>query len=489
MKKKIGLVIISLAIFGILYPKETKLEKKETKKINTLEKPYNISKNEINIIQKGKNKTITKQKTIPPKTTKIKKSNSINIPNNYNKKKFYYDIDSDINSTIYQYYNKNGNLSKEIEQESDGYTYITKYKYYKDSKSLYSRHYILYNETKEIINNDIIYYNKLGKVIEGIEKIFDYENKEMKLYYHKYTYDKNNNLIKEISKKNGSIQYNISYEYNNMGKETLYLEERYDDDILLSIKEHQTLFDTQGNEIKKITKITDSDGIERISYIKENHYNNGKLLSSMEEEYDNNNELVYKNSIIYNDFGNMIEEHYLDEDYYYIYNEKNQITQEIREFKDSIKVITSYTYDSKYRLIEENIENYSNGYKSTIIYGYDKNDNKIFEEIQDNEKDTISNTYWEYNEDEKLISFKEVENDNIMLYKKYNEREDIIEIKMFDLSGLEENIKFIYNEDTHKLQTKINSNGKRIDYFYNKDGELIKKIDENGNILYSLEEK
>ena len=202
----------------------------------------------------------------------------------------------------------------------------------------------------------------------------DPESKELTEYY---TYDKNGNILTDVTKGSGR-----SYKYNDKG-------------LLIE----KTLYDAQYKPESKQVYKYDDKGLctEEISYDM-----NGVLTSKTDYEYDDDGDIIKKTKFSYDDEGH--EQSYTTEyKYYYIgyrrvygqkkeddaegrhitiykYNDESLCIEKIyfndAEEDESAFSITKYEYDDKGLCIEEETDGYAyfGGYEAGTSYEYNDKD-------------------------------------------------------------------------------------------------------------------
>ena len=170
-----------------------------------------------------------------------------------------------------------------------------------------------------------------------------------------------------------------------------------------------------------------------------------------------------------------------------------------------------YEYDSENRVTKNQ---YTNNEKKVTInsYEYDSRGNKISERSE-NSVDESTLTLYAYNEKgERYLTKRDSDGDGNferITTNSYNqsgvkiqeriEEDGIITSEIFytDNGKFKESRtanslrKYIYDENGNKLSLiqKYSGIDTRTDYIYNDSGELIKEVDENGEVLYSVEFK
>lgn len=189
----------------------------------------------------------------------------------------------------------------------------------------YNKNALLIAETK---------YDHNGMLIDRIEKKFDDKNKVLEeilfndnndlVERRTFEWDEKGKLIREfLHYLDGSID-TTTYIYNEMGDLT-----------------EKTMKDSDG----------DSDGREVFTYI------DGKKVT--EESYDENNELITKNTFSFNDKGNLIEVSNWNADegmilkIVNIYDEKGNI-EKVLKYKEGNNLIekSNYEFDNEARLVK-----------------------------------------------------------------------------------------------------------------------------------------
>jgi RHS repeat-associated protein len=278
-----------------------------------------------------------------------------------------------------------------------------------------------------------------------VKKVIDAEENEIA-----YEYDNLGNVI-NINSKNGDYTYSNTYTYTN--------------DLLTNIEHNQTnyqiSYDEYGNQ--QNVKVENNNLIT-------NTYeaNNGNLIKST---YGNSQTVNYS----YDRFDRIASKEYSNGKYTFSYDGRSNLKNIVDEINNNT---TTYTYDMAERLTKE--EN-TNGYQ--VEYEYDKNSNisKISDKLNNDTKTTIYN----YDLNNYLNSIDLYNGANIINHYDKLQRISQKEIKTNNGSYYI-NYEYIDIKDSNKTTTQIksisNSKGEKINYTYDKNGN-IKTISNDSGIL------
>lgn len=261
---------------------------------------------------------------------------------------------------------------------------------------------------------------------------------------HSYTeFDENGNVVLEV-KYNDEAEVDekveISYDANGFVKEEKSFFEgnelsdhaSYERDekgvILKSFKHYQDgsmdtinyQYDSEGNLIEKVTV----DSYNEVEAKELATYENGKLILKEVFEYD---ELMGKETFLFDESGNMIEHHVWTPDdgnraYKHMYDEKGNLSQANQyNNKEELSGKAIYSYNGDGKVIEA-IEETPHGTLTTTIK-YDENGNAV-EQVETNPAGEINNK----------------------VERKYNEDKDIAEAVVFiDFHGRSVNQHYVLN--------------------------------------------
>lgn len=339
-------------------------------------------------------------------------------------------------------------INSSVTEKNEQYFYINKVKENGDNK---------YIETKASYNDNgnymTIIEDQLGNNVTYeydentglVKKVTDAEGNEII-----YKYDGLGNLI-NISSDNGNNTHSNTYTYEN--------------DLLTNIEHnginYQISYDEYGNQ--KNVKVDDANLIT-------NTYesNNGNLIKST---YGNSQTVNYT----YDRFDRITSKEYSNGKYTFSYDGRSNLKNIVDEINNNT---TTYIYDLAERLTKE--EN-TNGYQAE--YEYDKNSNisKISDKLNNDTKTTIYN----YDLNNYLNSIDLYNGANIINHYDKLQRISQKEIKTNNGSYYI-NYEYIDIKDSNKTTTQIksisNSKGEKINYTYDKNGN-IKTISNDSGIL------
>ena len=373
-------------------------------------------------------------------------------------------------SRTYTYYNSEGNISKVIGQSDKNGIDIEKYKYDEDGH-LIEKHHLNYYEKGKIESDITTLYNKFGNQIERFGKDTDYsvegDTSPLVPMYKKLIYDEENRLVQEISKKNGLVNGIENRVYNKRGNVEKEIYERYENGVLLKKDEYKKSYDANGNQIKYTQIEIFADGTSKLNSVEESTYNSENKLLTQQSDNDGDGTI--------------------DSSYLYEYDSENRVTK--KEYTNSEKEvrINSYEYDSSGNKISERRENGVDE-NSLTLYDYNEQGKMYLSKIDsdgDGDFESITTNFYNKNG----VKIKERKEENGVLKEEILYRDD----GRFKESIRKDTYKkYIVDEESGKVLSLIESHyGKemRTDYIYDDSGKLIKKVDENGEVLYSVEFK
>ena len=214
-----------------------------------------------------------------------------NLINSYNKENkvtksisTIFNADKNTTYTKTYSYDKHNNLTKEIENDSRGYIWISDYSYDENHNLIKEIH--LDNEDN---SSDVITYT-YDELNNRLTKNEDYNADGSINYYTNYSYNLKNLLLKEVvSTSDKSLLSTINYTYDKNSNLLSEIENDFDGEISNSI--HGT-YDSENNLIKqiKIYYYSNTKTTTNITYDKNRRY-----IKILELEDEHNNGIVDAN--------------------------------------------------------------------------------------------------------------------------------------------------------------------------------------------------
>ena len=382
------------------------------------------------------------------------------------KKEYYQHSGCSCQSKSYTYYNSDGNISKVISEGDRNGVTIEEYKYDEEGNLVWENTKNYYRKEDGISSNLTRTYDEFGNELEYVRETRDddasIESKKMISVYRKKIYDEEHKLLKEVDENNELIRSRDSDvksydEEGNLKNRTV--EHFYDENSKVKNVEF-TEYDSNGNELKSVEMRIDPEG-------------NSTVNSLTEMEYDENNNLLSRK--IDNDGDGEV-----DSDSRYEYDAENRVKRSHDTVRDET---IYYDYDANGNEINKKVE--SPQTNSQILHTYnDKNQQILVKEDSDGDGEFEEITVKKYNAEGKEI-FSQTKKDGVVSnYVIHNEQL----IEYGGASGFKK--RYILNENKEILKEEINRYGNiyTIDYSYN-DGEIIRKVDSDGKVLFSVEFK
>ncbi len=375
--------------------------------------------------------------------------------------KYYYDLkgnnikleqyqNDSIESTIFYKYDRFSNLIEEFTDYNGKSSYSVLYTYDSNNNHI-STSYVNY-EYEGFSSYEVMEYNKKGQLIKEYSP-------ETKDYYTIYKYDKKGNLIEEIEYENNECSSKTIYKYNSKNKRIK--EESYSKNKLSSTSNF--IYDSLNRMIQRIFWMEEFNSIptkevvkfdkkgrliKRKTYrvnapyrIQTYKYKGDNLIQEIVDEptdpynqtqkfeYTFNPDNTLSRKFRYSYVGGVREsikwEESVIEEYYYNREKQNTFIKTIELYSENItsdsliyengllikrfdeennNIQTTYKYDEKGRLLEEDIDGF---YRKRIIYKYD-NDTLIYKQIdiiRDNKLDYSVTETWEYDSNKRLIIY------------------------------------------------------------------------------------
>jgi hypothetical protein len=221
----------------------------------------------------------------------------------------------------------------------------------------------------------------------------------------------------------------------------------------------------------------------------------GNLLSKTDQEYDAKSDsttISFQEKLSYNDKQKLLVKTVdengdgeTDIDYAYVYDEASHLLKEVEKSTDgSREIVTLYDYSSEGLLLKEEIKS-----NNEIEVVRSKSYNSVGKEISsssdydgDGVLDYASKTF--YDEEGNRMKEESYEQGILSSFNTYNS-----DGKRTENNRGTYGTKFTYDEQTAVLRTKVleESSGRMSISDYDEQGELVKEVDENGNVLYIVE--
>ena len=219
-----------------------------------------------------------------------------------------------------------------------------------------------------VYNSEVYKFDKNGDVVEH-----SFSENEEGISKYKYVYDKNRNVVEEISfNPKGEIVEKIVYTYNEHGKvvdEILYL----------------------------------GDDLINCNYKLVRSYNDeGWLLGGV--AYDGNGGILYEYSFVYDDKGQRIREVFEDIIYVFEYDDNGHRTSQATYSSDEISnSSTLFRYDDKGLCVEESWLDGEGNLDALVTMKYNDAGGLIEYLMYDSEGDIVEVFYAEYDEHGNMI--------------------------------------------------------------------------------------
>jgi len=402
-----------------------------------------------------------------------KESITLDVYGKYTQKEFYRHEGCGCQSTTYTYYNEEGNISKTITQSDDNGVDIEEYTYDEEGHLISTRNKI-YDEKGNISGDTTMVYDEFEHITERFGKELSYgpEGKERLVSFHtKSKYDKEHKfIVEESSSYNGKLNTIERRKYDKDGNNIKGVTERYKNGVLEGVSELTSIYNSKGNLLRETSEYIGDDGQNVVNYVSENIYNSDdKLLKTFTDndgdgeidsyytyEYDSRGHLIKQ----FNDYGG-------ENNTYTVYNEYdengNQISRITQRGIDDGGRSVFYTYDEEGRQISSKRDDNGDGDVDNIDHTFYAQDGEIIREETDSDADGTVDSYTTYTDSGLVKESKYL--DNLTTY--------------------------IYDEETGKMLSEIGYSNdievKRVDYIYDDNGVLIKKVDDNGTVFYRLD--
>ena len=184
---------------------------------------------------------------------------------------------------------------------------------------------------------------------DGVDEItYEYNSENLPIrsessnFITEYTYDVDNNVIKTITFKDGSIysETNFEYENNNKVKST----HKADDNILVTLFEH--------DENSNLVKVDNYENNELISYtesIYDDNSNNISMTTYVNDVVASHYNKVFKNNLLVSQEISLRPTNNLTDDFdiinlKYEYDSNGNLISELEKSGDTYIEVTSYEY-------------------------------------------------------------------------------------------------------------------------------------------------
>ena len=471
MKKRILIALIILtAIVGYFYL--TKEEDNVKKSVEVWKaKDLPLEKDVVMVKNKDKNGSTINQKPIIKLRVKdnmgtmAKGSIPIDVFSQYDKKIYYEHRDYHFRELTYFYYNDEGNVTKEIHESKNGIE-VKEY-FYTDGK-LQSMSYKQYYGESNLQEESITRYDKFGNKVEILGKNKEYftENRShFETFLVRYKWDKEGRELEEYKQRDGKVQNIVKFTYHD--EEVDVIVERYRNGQLA----------------------------ERLSNLY-NYSDDGKLLNEIIKEYDAKSEttkISYDRALTYNENGTLEREEVkrdgkIENSIEYRYN-NGKLSQEIAHNSDgTIDSSTKYNYNTNGLLTKKKIIGADGDIERIELYTYNSEGKETSQKLDydgDGSIDSVSNLF--YDREGNRIKREAYNNGVLYSFTRYNSSGKKVESS----SSSNFNRRFFYDEETGLLSKFIleYKSGRKIIRFYDKNGDLIQELDENGKEYYHLDER
>jgi len=394
-----------------------------------------------------------------------KGSITIDVFAQYDKKIYYEHRGCHCKGLTYYYYNDEGNVTKEIHESNNGIE-IKKY-FYSDGK-LQSMNYKQYYEKSNLQKESITRYDEFGNKIEvsGREKDgFTEENSDFETFLVRYKWDKKGRKLEESNQRDGKVQSVVKFAY-------------YDD----------------GN-VDIIRESYNNGQLEMRNFQLYNYSDDGKLLHEILKKYDAKSEttkISYDRALTYNENGKIEREEIkrdgnIENSKEYRYSE-GKLSQEVAYNSDgTIDSSTKYNYNANGLLIKQETIGVDGERINLKFYTYNSEGKETSSRLDydgDGSFDMASKRF--YDSEGNLIKADFYKDEVLDGFTRYNSSG-----KKVENSSSNSYRRFFYDEETGVLSKFIleNTSGRKVIRFYDKDGEIIQEIDENGKEYYRVDER
>jgi hypothetical protein len=391
---------------------------------------------------------------------------TIDVLAQYDKKVFYQHSGCSCKGVSYYYYNDDGNVTKEIHESKSGIE-IKEY-FYTENGELGYMNYKQYQGKGTLVKESTSHYDKVGNKIEesGREKEYSSEeNSKFKTFLMRYKWDKEGRKLKEYTQKEGVIQDIIRFNPHN-------------DEEVGSIHEHYT----NGLLVGRSSDIY--------------HYSDdGKLLNERVQEYDVKSEItkiLFERALTYNENGELTRKEIkrdgeIENSKEYRYS-GGKLSQEIEHNSDAtINSLIEYSYEATGLLTKKETIGADGEREGIELYTYNSDGKEISKRMDydgDGSFEYAYKTFYDSTGNRTKLEF--YKNGVLDGFTRYNSNG-----KKVENSSSHSNRRFVYDEETGiltKFVLEYSSGQKRV-RFYDKNGDIIQELDENGKEYYSVDER